>query len=77
VEGAARFQDVKAWQLAHEFVLFAYRLSVRFPSHETFGLLLAHDLNYSEVTEANELLEHTSRLLNRYTAAVTAHMHRT
>jgi len=52
-------------------------LSVRFPSHETFGLLLAHDLNYSEVTEANELLEHTSRLLNRYTAAVTAHMHRT
>ena len=42
-----------------------------------YYLLLAHDLNYSEVTEANELLEHTSRLLNRYTTAVTAHMHRT
>jgi four helix bundle protein len=115
VDRAASFQDLAIWQRAHEFVLWAYRLTSGFPSHELYGLtsqlhrasvsvsaniaegfrrkghadkarmlniaqgsleecgyylLLAEDLNYASTDEERQLLEHTSRLLNRYTAAI-------
>ena len=35
-----------------------------------YYLLLAEDLNYASTDEERQLLEHTSRLLNRYTAAI-------
>jgi four helix bundle protein len=36
-----------------------------------YYLVLAEDLNYASTGEERHLLEHTSRLLNRYTAAIT------
>jgi four helix bundle protein len=42
-----------------------------------YYLLLAEDLNYASTDEARHLLEHTSRLLNRYTAAITERIPRT
>ncbi len=36
--------------------------------------LLAKDLNYANTEEERKVLEHTSRLLNRYTAAVMGHI---
>jgi len=35
-----------------------------------YSLLLAEDLNYASADEERQLLEHTRRLLNRYTAAI-------
>lgn len=35
---AKTFRDLTMWQKAHSFVLGVYRLSARFPSHETYGL---------------------------------------
>ncbi len=35
---ATRFEDVVAWQKAHQFVLAVYRLSRTFPRSETYGL---------------------------------------
>jgi four helix bundle protein len=35
---AKTFRDLTVWQKAHAFVLGVYRLSSRFPSHETYGL---------------------------------------
>ena len=32
------FRDLKVWQRAHELTLAAYRLTVRFPKEELFGL---------------------------------------
>ena len=42
-----------------------------------YYLVLAEDLNYASTEEVRHLLEHTSRLLNRYTAAVTERIRRT
>jgi four helix bundle protein len=42
-----------------------------------YYLLLAEDLHYASTDEARNLLEHTSRLLNRYTAAITERIPRT
>jgi four helix bundle protein len=39
--------------------------------------VLAEDLNYASTEEVRHLLEHTSRLLNRYAAAVTERIRRT
>ena len=33
-----KFEDVKAWQLAHEYVLAVYRSTRHFPDDEKFGL---------------------------------------
>lgn len=33
------FRDLKVWQRAHELVLCAYKITVRFPSEERFGLV--------------------------------------
>ena len=33
-----KFEDVKAWQLAHGFVLKVYRFTKAFPDEENFGL---------------------------------------
>ena len=38
MERARSFEDVIAWQKAHQFVLDVYRLSECFPRHELFGL---------------------------------------
>jgi four helix bundle protein len=38
MERARSFEDVIAWQKAHQFVLDIYRLSECFPKHELFGL---------------------------------------
>jgi four helix bundle protein len=35
---ATRFEDMVAWQKAHQFVLATYRLSRTFPRSETYGL---------------------------------------
>ncbi|OUO75211.1 four helix bundle protein [Bacteroides sp. An269] len=32
------FKDIIAWQKAHQFVLFVYRMTNKFPAHERFGL---------------------------------------
>jgi four helix bundle protein len=32
------FEDVRAWQKAHAFVLAVYRFTERFPKHDLFGL---------------------------------------
>lgn len=32
------FKDIVAWQLAHEFVLFVYKITRGFPQEERFGL---------------------------------------
>lgn len=122
MDRAASFQDLAVWQCAHEFVLWAYRLTSAFPSHEAYGLtsqlrraavsipaniaegfrrngqadkarmlniaqasleecryylLLVKDLDYASTEEPRHLLEHTSRLLNRYTAAITGRIART
>ena len=36
---AKSFRDLDSWQRAHEFVLGIYRLTAKFPSHETYGLV--------------------------------------
>ena len=122
MDKAASFQDLAVWQRSHEFVLWAYRLTSGFPSHELYGLtsqlrraavsvpaniaegfrrkgqadkarmlniaqgsleecryylLLAEELHYASTDDARRVLEHTSRLLNRYTAAVTDRIPRT
>ena len=38
------FRNLKVWQKAHELALMAYRLTANFPREETFGLMVAHDL---------------------------------
>ena len=35
---AARFEDLLAWQKAHQFVLATYRLTQAFPRSEVYGL---------------------------------------
>ena len=35
---AKTFQDLLVWQKAHQFVLSADKVSMRFPSHELYGL---------------------------------------
>jgi four helix bundle protein len=35
---STRFEDLVAWQKAHQFVLAAYRLSRTFPRAESYGL---------------------------------------
>ena len=35
---AKTFQDLLVWQKAHQFVLSVYKVSMRFPSHELYGL---------------------------------------
>lgn len=32
------FQDIYAWQKAHQFVLSVYRITATFPNHEKFSL---------------------------------------
>ncbi len=32
------FQDIKAWQCSHQFVLAVYKMTKKFPKSETFGL---------------------------------------
>ncbi|MBQ3630193.1 MAG: four helix bundle protein [Prevotella sp.] len=32
------FEDIYAWQKAHQFVLSVYRITRRFPDHEKYGL---------------------------------------
>lgn len=32
------FNDIIAWQKAHQFVLSVYRMTNKFPAHERFGL---------------------------------------
>ena len=36
--GSKRFEDVRVWQKAHEFVIGAYQFSCGFPQSEMFGL---------------------------------------
>ncbi|WP_338336790.1 four helix bundle protein [Marseilla massiliensis] len=36
--GRFGFENIMAWQKAHEFVLCVYRLTMRFPHEERFGL---------------------------------------
>ncbi|MCQ2221743.1 MAG: four helix bundle protein [Prevotella sp.] len=38
MEYSKTFQDLRVWQLAHEFVLSVYRVSSTFPEYEKFGL---------------------------------------
>lgn len=38
-EPAKVFQDLIVWQKAHAFVLAIYKVTERFPKHETFGLV--------------------------------------
>ena len=38
MERARSFEDMVAWQKAHQFVFDIYRLSEDFPKHELFGL---------------------------------------
>jgi four helix bundle protein len=38
VEPAKTFQDLLAWQRAHEFTLAVYQMTVTFPRGEAFGL---------------------------------------
>jgi hypothetical protein len=38
MEKARKFQDLKVWQKAHQFVLRIYKLTTSFPGHELFGL---------------------------------------
>lgn len=40
MERARCFEDVVAWQKAHQFVLDIYQVSESFPNHELFGLTL-------------------------------------
>jgi len=35
---ACTFQDLRVWQLAHQFVLTVYALTANFPKHEIYGL---------------------------------------
>lgn len=35
---AKTFRDIKAWQIAYRLVLGVYQLTVKFPSHEVYGL---------------------------------------
>lgn len=32
------FKNIAAWQIAHEFVLFVYEMTKKFPATEAFGL---------------------------------------
>ena len=32
------FREIKAWQIAYQLVLAIYRLTLKFPPHELFGL---------------------------------------
>jgi len=34
----SNFEDLVVWQKAHEFVLFAYKITSKFPKEELFGL---------------------------------------
>ena len=34
----ASFQDIKAWKLAHELVLYVYQMTKNFPEGEKYGL---------------------------------------
>ncbi len=36
---AEKFQDMEVWQKAHELVLEIYRITIKFPSEEKFGLI--------------------------------------
>src|SRR5690242_13154098 len=38
IKPARTFQDLMAWQKAHEFVLAVYNTTSAFPKHETYGL---------------------------------------
>ena len=38
-EPARRFEELLAWQKAHQFVLEAYRCSAKFPRTEVYGLV--------------------------------------
>ena len=33
------FENIIAWQKAHEFVVFVYRITERYPNTESFGLI--------------------------------------
>jgi four helix bundle protein len=52
---AKRFQDLVAWQKAHQFVLAAYALVKQFPKHESFGL--TSQLRRAAVSVAANLAE--------------------
>lgn len=38
MKSAATFTDLVVWQKSHHLVLQVYRVSMRFPSHELYGL---------------------------------------
>ena len=38
-KGIQTFEDLEAWQVAHELVLEIYRISKRFPKEELYGIV--------------------------------------
>lgn len=38
MEKTQSFEELLVWKKAHEFVLFVYKMTERFPKHEIFGL---------------------------------------
>jgi four helix bundle protein len=55
MEKAQRFQDLKVWQKAHQFVLRIYKLTGSFPDHEIFGL--TSQIRRSAVSIAANIVE--------------------
>ena len=71
------FENILAWQKAHDFTVLVYKTTRAFPEDEKFGLtlqfLLSRDLEYITIEQFNLLqdtIENTSKFLNSYCAGI-------
>ena len=63
------FEDLIAWQKAHEFVVCVYRATATFPQNESFGLT-SHYINEEVRQELQFSLYNCSKFLNSYCQGV-------
>lgn len=53
------FRQIKVWQKAHSLVLFCYKLTVKFPSDEKYGL--TSQLRRAAISTATNIVEGNAR----------------